>query len=97
MKIKVLGAHNTESRSTRFMNLLVDNVLALDAGGITSSLSFRDQMRIKAVLLTHGHYDHIRDIPSLAMNFYLRKKKPQLLETMEKFQLPQNSVFLFIL
>jgi ribonuclease BN (tRNA processing enzyme) len=26
------------------------------------------------VLLTHSHYDHIRDVPALAMNFYLRKK-----------------------
>ncbi len=54
MKIKVLGAHNTESRNTKYMSLLVDDVLALDAGGLTSSLSFRSQMKIKAVLLTHG-------------------------------------------
>jgi ribonuclease BN (tRNA processing enzyme) len=74
MKIKVLGAHNTESRKTRNTCLLVDGILALDAGGLTSSLSFRDQMKIKAVLLTHGHYDHIRDIPALAMNCCLRGK-----------------------
>jgi ribonuclease BN (tRNA processing enzyme) len=74
MKIKVLGAHNTESRRTRFMSILVDDILALDAGGITSSLAFRDQLKIKALLITHGHYDHIRDVPSLAMNFYLREK-----------------------
>lgn len=73
MKIKVLGAHNTESRRTRCSCLLVDNTLVLDAGGLTSSLSFRDQMKIKAVLLTHGHYDHIRDIPAFAMNLFLRK------------------------
>jgi len=74
MKIKVLGAHNTESRSTRCSGLLVDDILALDAGGLTSSLSFRNQMKIKALLLTHGHYDHIRDIPAFAMNLYLRKR-----------------------
>ena len=74
MKIKVLGAHNTESRNTRYMSLLVDDILVLDAGGLTSSLSFRDQMKIKAVFLTHAHYDHIRDIPAFAMNLYLRKK-----------------------
>jgi ribonuclease BN (tRNA processing enzyme) len=73
MKIKLLGTHNTESRTTRLMSLLVDGVLALDAGGLTSSLSFRDQQKIKALLITHAHYDHIRDIPALAMNRFLRK------------------------
>jgi ribonuclease BN (tRNA processing enzyme) len=45
--------------------------MALDAGGLTSRLSFSAQMKLKAVLLTHYHYDHIRDIPTLAMNRYL--------------------------
>jgi len=74
MKVKVLGAHNTESRYTRLSGLIVDSVLALDAGSLTSTLSFRNQMKIKALLLTHGHYDHIRDIPAFAMNLFLRKK-----------------------
>jgi ribonuclease BN (tRNA processing enzyme) len=74
MKIKILGAHNTESRHTRQSSLLVDDILALDAGGLTSGLTFQSQARVKAVLLTHAHYDHIRDIPALAMNLYLREK-----------------------
>jgi ribonuclease BN (tRNA processing enzyme) len=78
MKIKILGAHNSESRNTRQICLLVDDVLALDAGGLTSVLSFRNQTRIKAVLLTHTHYDHIRDIPALAMNLYLRDMSVQI-------------------
>jgi ribonuclease BN (tRNA processing enzyme) len=78
MNIKVLGAHNSESKSTGYMSLLVDNVLALDAGSLTSFLSFRNQMKIKAVLLTHGHYDHIRDIPAFAMNLFLRGKTSEI-------------------
>ncbi len=74
MRIKVLGAHNTESINTRYASLLVDDIMVLDAGGLTSSLSFDEQMKIKAVLLTHGHYDHIRDIPAFAMNLFLRKQ-----------------------
>jgi ribonuclease BN (tRNA processing enzyme) len=74
MKIKILGAHNTESRTTKLMSLLIDDILALDAGGLTSSLSFEDQSKIKAVLLTHHHYDHIRDIPALAINLFFQNK-----------------------
>ncbi|MBI4188676.1 MAG: MBL fold metallo-hydrolase [Chloroflexi bacterium] len=71
MKVQILGAHNCESQNTRLVSLLVDDSLALDAGGLTSSLSFPAQQQLKAVLLTHHHYDHVRDIPALAMNFYL--------------------------
>jgi ribonuclease BN (tRNA processing enzyme) len=74
VKIRVLGAHNCESYETRLVTLLVDDILALDAGGLTSGLSIEAQLRLKAVLLTHGHYDHIRDIPALAMNAYLNEK-----------------------
>ena len=72
MNIKILGAHNTESRHTRCTCLLLDEVLSLDAGGLTSSLAFPAQQKLAAVLLTHHHYDHIKDIPALAMNCYLR-------------------------
>ena len=78
MKIRILGAHNTESRNTRHMSVLIDDTLALDAGGLTSALSFKAQMKIRAVLLTHHHYDHIRDIPALAMNLYLRNGRFQV-------------------
>lgn len=71
MKVRFLGAHNTESHNTRLASLLVDGVLALDAGSITSNLSFAQQLKLRAVLVTHHHYDHIRDIPLLAMNLFL--------------------------
>ncbi len=73
MKIQVLGAHNCESQNSKFISLLIDDTLAIDAGGLTSSLSFSAQQRLKTILLTHQHYDHIRDIPAVAMNFFLRE------------------------
>lgn len=71
MNIQVLGAHNCEAQGYKLGSLLIDGVLALDAGGLTSSLSLSAQRKLKAILLTHRHYDHIRDIPALAMNFFL--------------------------
>jgi len=71
MNIRFLGAHNCESESTKLTSLLIDDILAIDAGAITSSLSFEAQQKIKAILLTHHHYDHVRDIPALAMNLFL--------------------------
>jgi ribonuclease BN (tRNA processing enzyme) len=71
MDVRILGAHNCESQKSRFVSLLIDEVLAIDAGNLTSSLPLEAQLKLKAVLLTHHHYDHIRDIPALGMNCYL--------------------------
>ena len=68
MIIRFLGTHNAESRDTRLVSFLIDDVLAVDAGSLASELSFSEQENIKAILLSHGHYDHIRGVPSFAFN-----------------------------
>lgn len=42
--------------------------VAIDAGAITSMLSLREQERIRSVLVSHPHMDHIRDLATLADN-----------------------------
>lgn len=68
MQVRFLGAHNAESKGTRLVSVLIDEVLAVDAGNIASELTFAEQRKIKAILLSHGHYDHIRGIPAFAFN-----------------------------
>ena len=48
--------------------MLIDEVLAIDAGGLTSALSLSQQEKIKSVLLTHHHFDHTRDLVPLGAN-----------------------------
>ncbi len=67
MKIQILGAHNIETRETRLTSLLVDGILALDAGSLSSGLSIEDQCEVKAVLLTHRHFDHVRDLLTMGI------------------------------
>ena len=68
MKIRFLGAYNSQSRKTKFVTIIIDDILALDAGCLSSELTLLEQKNIKAILLTHAHYDHIKDIPSFAFN-----------------------------
>jgi len=50
--------------------------LVVDAGGLTSALSLPEQKKIKTVLLTHHHFDHTRDLVTLAANaaYYWRRQ-----------------------
>ena len=68
MIIRFLGTHNAESKNTRLVSFLIDDVIAVDAGSLVSELTFSEQEKIRAILLSHGHYDHIRAVPSFAFN-----------------------------
>lgn len=70
MEIRILGAHNCESLTSSCVCFLVDNTLAIDAGGLASKLSIQEQREINTVFLTHQHFDHIRDIPGIALNLF---------------------------
>ena len=93
MNIRFLGAHNTESQETGCICLLIDDVLAIDAGALTSGLSFPAQRALKAVLLTHRHYDHIRDMPNLAMNFYLSGSSISVYSTKDVYEALSSYLF----
>ncbi len=75
MKVRFLGAHNTETATSRLAGLLVDGRLALDAGSLTGSLTLAEQLDLTAVLITHAHFDHVRDVPLIAMNCYLSDRQ----------------------
>ncbi|APV44879.1 Phosphoribosyl 1,2-cyclic phosphodiesterase [Dehalogenimonas formicexedens] len=71
MKIKFLGAHNCETATTGMMCILVDDRVVIDAGSLTRNMTLDEMFKIKALLLTHGHLDHFRDVATLGMNLFL--------------------------
>jgi ribonuclease BN (tRNA processing enzyme) len=76
VEVQILGAHLAEVKGARLTSLLIDGVLVVDAGGLTSALSLLEQKKIETVLLTHHHFDHTRDLVTLAANagYYWRKQ-----------------------
>ncbi|MGE3817495.1 MAG: MBL fold metallo-hydrolase [Nitrospiraceae bacterium] len=72
----MLGCHDADqlaagpegSVERRTCGLLLNDTALLDAGTGGSRLYLHEQRRIQAVLLTHLHFDHIRDLPTLADN-----------------------------
>lgn len=67
MQLRVLGAHNVESRHTRMESHLIDGALALDAGSLTRSLTQDELKGIRAIILSHRHFDHVKDLLPLGI------------------------------
>lgn len=68
MQLRVLGCHGGETPKHRTSSFLVGDTVAIDAGAITGSLSLDEQERIRSVLVSHPHMDHVRDLATLADN-----------------------------
>jgi ribonuclease BN (tRNA processing enzyme) len=68
MELRVLGCHGGETPKHRTSSFLLDSTLAIDAGAITGTLALDEQQSITAVLVSHAHMDHVRDLATLADN-----------------------------
>lgn len=76
MQIRVLGCHGADclveatDRPVRqeSCGFLIDDSVLLDAGTIGARLTLEEQRRIRFVLLSHLHFDHIKGLPLLVDN-----------------------------
>lgn len=75
MDVRILGCHGSQLPGYNPTSFLLDGVILLDAGTITSVLAIEEQVNISYILVTHAHLDHVRDIMFLADNVYYSKKE----------------------
>ena len=68
MQVRIIGAHKMDSKQAHHACFLIDGRLAVDAGSLMSALAPDEQDRIESALITHHHYDHCRDLPTLGLN-----------------------------
>jgi ribonuclease BN (tRNA processing enzyme) len=76
VRIRVLGAHGGSTPRHRQTSFLVDDALCMDAGAVTDALSLGEQERVRAVLVTHSHMDHVASLPFLVENVFGRTQDP---------------------
>ena len=72
LKIKVLGSSGSEVAGHRAPAFLVDGECLLDAGTIGLSLNIREEQKVRRIILTHAHFDHIKGIPFMLDNLVSR-------------------------
>lgn len=84
VKIRVLGCHGSDqlldgngpARQCRPCAFLINDRVLLDAGTIGSRLTLAQQKQITHVVLSHIHFDHIKDLPTLADNLVGESSAP---------------------
>ena len=84
MKIRVLGCHGSDQLVARGSGLsqcgtcgfLINGTALVDAGTIGSKLQLSEQKQIRHVFLSHLHFDHIKELPTLADNLVGETTEP---------------------
>jgi len=62
MHIKILGCYGNSVGHFRTTSYLINESLLLDAGTVTEPLDDKQLKRIKHILISHTHLDHIKDL-----------------------------------
>jgi cAMP phosphodiesterase len=76
VKLRVLGCSGGELKGHRTTCFLLDGRLALDAGALTQGLDLDELLQVDDIVLTHSHFDHVKDVPLLADLLVGRRKTP---------------------
>ena len=85
------GVANLEQRLTCF---LIDDCVAVDAGSIAIALTNEQRSKVKDIIVTHPHLDHIASLPIFIDDLYPTLKEPmRIYATEEVIGLLERDVF----
>jgi ribonuclease BN (tRNA processing enzyme) len=76
MNVRVLGCHGGELPGHRTTCFLLDGKLTVDGGSMCQALQLKELLAIDDILLTHSHFDHVKDVPLLTDYLVGERKQP---------------------
>jgi ribonuclease BN (tRNA processing enzyme) len=68
LNLHVIGCHGGETPKHRTSAFVLGERLAIDAGSLTSGMELDAQCALEAVIVSHAHLDHVRDLATIADN-----------------------------
>ena len=90
----MLGAYGGSSPWHRQTSFLLDGTVSLDAGALTQSLTLEEQARVRSIIITHSHLDHVASLPFLVENVFGRTSGAiEIVATKEVAGLLQDHLF----
>ena len=98
MRIELLpstfDAQGVATLDQRLTCFLVDDCVAVDAGSIAIALSDEQRDKVRDIIVTHPHMDHIASLPIFIDDLYPTLKEPlRIYATQEVIDLLERDVF----
>ncbi len=93
LAVRALGPYGGSAPGYRLTTFLLDGTTALDAGCLTDALPLAAQRRLKRVILTHAHFDHIASLPLLCDNLYGQRHPLEVLAPAPVLATLSESIF----
>lgn len=75
LEIEILGAHGSAAQEQHCTCFKLGENILIDAGHAIAPLGEK-VADIEHILLTHSHFDHIRDLPFIIETYYEKRQKP---------------------
>ncbi|MBI5526505.1 MAG: 3',5'-cyclic-nucleotide phosphodiesterase [Deltaproteobacteria bacterium] len=76
MQIRVLDCHGGELLDLKTTCVQVGERLLIDAGALVSNLTIDQQVEIDDIVVSHSHFDHIKDLAMMADVVAGRRRRP---------------------
>lgn len=93
MKVRIIPS-TRDGQHQLLTSYLINDTLAVDAGGIAIGLSHEEQRAIRSILITHTHLDHIASLPLYITEMFDELREPvKLFATASDFDALKTYIF----
>lgn len=93
MRLRVLGCYGAELFGCKSTAFLINDHLLIDAGNVNSLLGMDEISKIRHVVLSHVHLDHIKALPFIAELLAEGGRGIEVLSTEETIQFLKQHIF----
>jgi cAMP phosphodiesterase len=93
MKFRIIPS-TADGRVQLLTTYLINDTLAIDAGALAVGLSREEQLRVRSIIITHTHLDHILSLPLYLTDLFEEIREPvRLYATQSDFDALRQHIF----
>jgi cAMP phosphodiesterase len=93
VKFKIVPS-TRDGRRQLLTTYMINETLAIDAGAIAIGMSYEEQLRLRSIIVTHSHLDHVISLPLFLVDLFDELREPiNIYATPSDFDALKNHIF----